>query len=209
MRLKVSSAKRRPFCLGLNVLNLSSPHQHYYNHITTWPSSSFVVTIFDTSTHSSSITVTQFIGLPLHIDWHSSPMLKNTITIFIYHCHQKHRHCHLLHDQHIARWKAIYAKYRNHGSNCWLFWTQLKEIMEISRQINSSVASYTSDIFIYHPYLYLSQLLVVSSSINACNVLICLVYCTIIGSTPPTKQSVVFIHVYRGPHHRKFQWPIS
>ena len=31
-------------------LNLSSPHQHYYNHITTWSSSSFVVTIFNTST---------------------------------------------------------------------------------------------------------------------------------------------------------------
>ena len=41
----------------------------------------------------------------------------------------------------------------------------IKEIMEISRHVNSAVASYTSDIHM-PPSLYLSQSLGVSSPIN-------------------------------------------
>ena len=53
-------------------------------------SPSIIVNIIITiSSSSCSSIIVAFVGLPLHIDWLSSPMLRNTmIKIFIYHCHK-------------------------------------------------------------------------------------------------------------------------
>ena len=82
-------------------LNLPSPNQHCYNHIITWLSSSFVVTIFNTYTYINSITVivslhrvtiTYWLAFITHTEKHNDPN-------FLLSLSPKHyRRFHLLHE---------------------------------------------------------------------------------------------------------------
>ena len=112
-------------------LNLPSPRQHCYNHVITWLSSSFVVTIFNTYTYINSITVivslhrvtiTYWLAFITHTEKHNDPNFHLSLS-------PKHyRHFHLLHEPHNVRWEATYAKYPNCRSTCWQLkksWTYL------------------------------------------------------------------------------------
>ena len=66
-----------------------------------------IITISSSSCSSCSSIIVAFVGLPLHIDWLSSPMLRNTmIKTFIYHFHKNSYR----HEHHNVRWKAILAQ---------------------------------------------------------------------------------------------------
>ena len=103
-------------------LNISSPHQHAL--ITTWSPSSFIVTIFNTSAQSSSITVTVTVHGVTITYWLAFTTYTEKYNDQNFHpsLSSKHYgHGHLLHEPHNVRWKATCcAKHPNYWSNCWM-----------------------------------------------------------------------------------------
>ena len=102
--------------------------------------------------------------------------------------------------------RATSIKYVNSitvGSN-W-FWTKFKENMEIFRHVNSSVASYTSYIFIYRSSLYLPHkyLSFYCPKITFSMLIWLVKSTTVVFIRSPATQSVVFIPVASGLHHRE------
>ena len=91
--------------------------------ITTWSPSSFIVTIFNTSTHSSSITVTVTVHGVTITYWLAFTTYTEKYNDQNFHTSLSSKHYghgHLLHEPHNVRWKATCAKHPNYWSNCWM-----------------------------------------------------------------------------------------